>query len=163
MSNYTETKKELDKIREKYGCKGEVIFRSALQCVLDYGMSDMLDDWCYQHRVDEVNERHNEAEAEGKTLWITRDFELAILECAREISKVEAYDLLVYVQKEVWLSDEGVDYQRLKNLLRKCMNEIEDHYCNNKNILDTFQYIGFTDDELCEFGFEYLFDESEEE
>ena len=120
MNNYVETKKKLDKIRDKYGCKGEVLFRSALQCVLDYGMSDMLDDWCYQHRIDEVNERHDEAEAEGKTLWITRDFELAILECAREIAKVEAYDLLVYIQKEVWLSnDGGIDYQRAIELLKK--------------------------------------------
>ena len=164
MRNYAETKKELDRIRDKYGCKGEVLFRSAIQCVLDYGMSDMLDDWCYQHRIDEVNERHDEAEAEGKTLWITREFELAILECAREIAEVEAYDFLVYIQKEVWLSnDGGMDYQRAIDLLRKCMAEIEQVYdCDNNQVLDTFQYIGFDDEEIEELGYKYLFEESEE-
>ena len=164
MRNYAETKKELDRIRDEYGCKGEVLFRSALQCVLDYGMSDMLDDWCYQHRVDEVNERHDEAEAEGKNLWITRDFELAILECAREIAAVNSYDLLVYVQREVWLSNEGTDYQRAIDLLKKCMAEIEQNYdCGNKEVLDTFQYIGFTDDEIESFGFRYLIEEEEQD
>lgn len=165
MNNYVETKKKLDKIRDKYGCKGEVLFRSALQCVLDYGMSDMLDDWCYQHRIDEVNERHDEAEAEGKTLWITRDFELAILECAREIAKVEAYDLLVYIQKEVWLSnDGGIDYQRAIELLKKCMCQIEaDESYDNAETLNVLQGLSFTDDELEVFGFGYLIEESEEE
>lgn len=164
MSNYAETKKTLDKIRDEYGCKGEVLFRSALQCVLDYGMSDLLDDWCYSHRVDEVNERHDEAKAEGKTLWISREFELAILECAREIAAVNSYDLLAYIQREVWLSNESTDYQRAIDLLKKCMAEIEQYYdCNNKEVLDIFQYIGFTDDEIESFGFRYLIEEEEQD
>ena len=165
MSNYVKTKRELDRIRNKYGCKGEILFRSALQCVLDYGMSDMLDDWCYQHRIDEVNERHDEAEAEGKTLWITRDFEIAILECAREIAEVEAYDLLVYIQKEVWLSnDGGMDYKRAIQLLKECMSQIEaDENYDNTETYDVFLSLGFTDDELEAFGFGYLLEEEDEE
>ena len=164
MSNYAETKKELDQIREKYGCSGEIIFRSALQCVLDYGMTDMLDDWCYSHRVDEVNERHNKAEVEGKILWITREFEIAILECAREIAKVEAYDLLVYIQKEVWLSDNGgMDYKRAMDLLKRCMAQIEsDEGCDNTETYNVFQYVGFNDDEIEALGFKYLLEEEEE-
>ena len=165
MRNYAETKKELDRIRDKYGCKGEVLFRSALQCVLDYGMSDMLDDWCYSHRVNEVNERHDEAEAEGKTLWITREFELAILECAREIAAVNSYDLLVYIQKEVWLSNEGgMDYKRAIELLKKCMCEIEQFTnCQNELTYESFDNIGFTDDEIIEQRFGYVLNNEEEE
>ena len=165
MSNYAEAKKTLDEIRNKYGCKGEVLFRSALQCVLDYGMSDMLDDWCYQHRIDEVNERHDEAEAEGKILWITREFELAILECAREIAKVNSYDLLVYIQKEVWLSnDGGMDYQRAVKLLKECMCEIEQCMnCQNELTYEIFESIGLTDDEIEKFGFGYLIEDEEGE
>lgn len=165
MNNYAETKKELDRIRDKYGCKGEVLFRSALQCVLDYGMSDMLDDWCYSHRVDEVNERHDEAEAESKTLWISREFELAILECAREIAAVNSYDLLVYIQREVWLSnDGGIDYKRAIRLLKECMGQIEaDQSYDNIETRDVFYGLGFSDDELETFGFGYLLNNEEDE
>ena len=31
MSNYVETKKELDRIRREYGCKGDMIFRAAYE------------------------------------------------------------------------------------------------------------------------------------
>ena len=162
--SYIETKKELDRIRNEYGCTGEILFRSALQCVLQYGQSDMTDDWCYSHRIDEINERHNEAEAEGKILFVSRDFEIAILECAREIAKVDTYDLLVYVQKEVWLSSEGIDYQRVIKLLKGCMEviEAEEDYDNIKT-LEVFENIGFTDDELKELRFGYLVNEEEEE
>ena len=164
MSNYAETKKELDRIRDKYGCAGEVLFRSALQCVLDYGMSDMLDDWCYQHRIDEVNECHDEAEAEGKILWITREFELAILECAREIAAVEAYDLLVYIQKEVWLSnDGGIDYKRAIQLLKGCMSFLVEDSSGNAEAFDVFDYIGFNDDEINALGWGCILDIKEEE
>lgn len=161
--SYAETKKELDRIRNEYGCKGEVIFRSALQCVLDYGKLDMMDDWCYSHRVDEVNERHDEAEKEGKILFMTRNFELAILECAREIAKVDTYDLLVYVQREVWLSNESIDYQRAIELLKRCMYDIEEREsCENKLTYQAFEEIGFTDDEIEEFEFGYLLNDEEE-
>lgn len=162
--SYTETKKELDRIRNEYGCKGEILFRSALQCVLEYGIKDMTDDWCYSHRVDEINEHHDEAEAEGKILFISRDFELAIIECAKEIAKVDAYDLLVYVQKEVWLSSEGIDYQRAIELLKKCIYAIEEREnYEDKWLYQVLESIGFTDDEIEKLEFGYLLNDEEEE
>ena len=163
MSNYVETKKELDRIKREYGCAGDVLFRSALQCVLEYGQKDMTDDWCYAHRVDEVNERHDVAETEGKSLWITREFELAMLECAKEIAKVNTYDLLVYIQREVYLSSEGIDYKRAIELLKKCMYDIEEREsCENKLTYQALEQIGFTDDEMEMLGFSYLLEEEEE-
>ena len=162
---YAETKKELDRIRNEYGCKGEILFRTALQMVVEYGTTSLLDDWNYTHLNDEVNERHDAAEAEGEILWMTRNFELAILECAREIAKVSIYNLLVYIQKEVWLSNEGgIDYDRAVMLLKRCMNQIEgDEMCDNAEIYNVFDDIGFTDEELEELGFKYLINEEEEE
>lgn len=161
--SYTETKKELDRIRNEYNCVGEVLFRSALQCVLEYGRNDMGDDWCYSHRIDEINERHDEAEEKGKILFISRDFEIAIIECAKEIAKVDTYDLLVYIQREIWLSSEGVDYQRAIELLKRCMAQIEEEEnYDNTETLEVFENIGFIDDELREFGFDYLLNEEEE-
>ena len=162
--NYAETKKELDRIRNEYGCKGEILFRTALQTVVEYGTDSLLDDWNYTHLKDEVNERHDAAEAEGEILWMTRNFELAILECAREIAKVDIYNLLVYIQKEVWLSNEGgIAYDRAVLLLKRCMNQIEgDEMGDNAETYNVFDDIGFTDDELEELGFKYLIEEEEE-
>ena len=156
--SYKESKMTLDKIREDYGCKGEIIFRTALLDVVQYGSDTFVDDWSYQHRLDAINEKHDAAETEGKWLWITRDFEIAILECAKEISKIPAIDMLQYVQKEVWLSGEGMDYQRAIELLKKCINSFDFNY----SPLDEIRNIGFEDDEIEELGYGYLLEEEEE-
>lgn len=164
MSNYTENKKRLNSIRSEYDCQGDIIFRSAIQYLVEYGSDDLSDDWNYNCAVEDINNRHDAAEQEGKTLWVARNFELAILECAKKLAEVNTYDLLIYIQNEVWLSGEGMDYQRAIRLLKKCMEQIEgDEMYNNAEVLDTFKSIGFTDDELEEFGFEYLLNNEEEE
>ena len=162
--NYAETKKELDRIRNEYGCKGEILFRTALQTVVEYGTDSLLDDWNYAHLEQEVNERHDAAEAEGEIVSPTRNFELAILECAREIAKVSIYNLLVYIQKEVWLSnDGGIDYDRAVKLLKRCMNYVEQTHCGLWETYDVLDEIGFNDDEIEMLGFDYLFDVRKEE
>ena len=164
MNNYAESKKELDRIRSEYGCQGEVLFRTAIQMVVEYGTSDLLDDYSYEHMKYDINERHDAAEADGKVLWITRDFELALLECAREIASVNIYDMLMYIQKEVWLSGNYIEYQRAMKLLKKCMEQIEaDEGYDSTETLYVLQSLGFTDDELEELGFEYLLNNNEEE
>lgn len=163
MNNYTESKKVLDKIRNEYGCKGEVLFRTALQYVIEAGQENLKDEEWVNGVIKTVNQKHNQFESEGKVLLITRDFEIAIIECASELAKIEAYDLLMYIQREVWLSNENMDYQRAIELLKKCMSWIEDDHCECAETLDTFQYIGFTDDEIENFGYQYLFDCVEEE
>lgn len=37
MSNYPETKNKIDVIRNKYGCKGDLIFRTAITTLFDWG------------------------------------------------------------------------------------------------------------------------------
>ena len=165
MSNYAETKKELDRIRDEYGCKGEVIFRTALQYIVEYGQNKFNNDEWMQEQLILIDGKHDEAEAEGKCLWIGREFEKAIIECAQEIAKVDTYNLLVYIQKEVWLSDDGgIGYKRAIDLLKKCMADIEDaRYFNNKDTYEAFEYVGFTDDEIQTLGFGYIFDYEEDE
>lgn len=163
MSNYAESKKTLDKIRSEYGCKGDVLFRTAIQCVVEYGTNSLLDDWNYEHLRSDINERHDAAESECRLLFISRDFELAILECAREIAMVNIYDLLVYIQKEVWLSGDGLDYQRAIELLKNCIYDIEEREnCEDKLLLQALDNIGFYDSEIEELGFGYLLNTEEE-
>lgn len=164
MSNYVETKKELNRIRDEYGCKGEVLFRTAIQYVVNCGQQKFQDVEWVKEQLDIVDKKHDAFDREKKTLFVGRDFEKAIIECAQEIAKVNTYDLLVYIQREVWLSNDGIDYQRVIELLKKCMADIEEsYYCNNKEVYDSFNYIGFTDDEIEEFGFGYVLNYEEEE
>lgn len=163
--NYAETKKELDRIRNEYGCKGEMIFRTSLQYIVEYGQAKFQDEEWIQSQLDLVNEKHNKADAENKILFIGREFEIALIECAREIAKVEAYGMLVYIQKEVWLSNEGgINYGRAVQLLKGCMANIEQwNDCRNELTLREFEDIGFDDEEIIEFGFAYVLDVREKE
>ncbi len=164
-NNYSAQKKELDRIRSEYGCKGDILFRTAIQCLIEYGTNSLLEDLSYEHLKNEINKRHNDAEAEGRILWITRDFELAILECAREIAEhADIYNLLIYIQKEVWLSHEGgIDYETAVKLLKNCMSWIEEDHASLGEMLDTLEYIGFNDDDIEALGFAYILDVREEE
>ena len=165
MSNYAETKKQLDKIRNEYGCKGEMIFRTAIQYVVEYGQNKFKNDEWVNNQLVLIDGKHDEAEVEGKTLWIGREFEKALIECARDVARVEAYHLLVYIQKEVWLSNEGgIDYERAVQLLKGCMANIEQwNDCRNELTLGEFEDIGFDDDEIKMLGFVYVLDVREEE
>lgn len=165
MNTYAESKKTLDKIRNEYGCKGEMIFRTSLQYIVEYGQSKFQNDEWVENQLILIDGKHDEAEVEGKTLWIGRDFEKALIECAREIAKVNVYDLLVYIQKEVWLSNEGgIDYDRAVQLLKGCMSNIEMwNDCQCGLTLNELEDIGFDDEEIEELGFGYLLSVREEE
>lgn len=164
MSNYVGTKKDLDRIRNKYGCKGEVLFRTAIQYVVDCGRQCFEDEEWVKQQLNIVDEKHNAFEHDNKTPFIGRDFEKAIIECAVEIAKVNTYHLLIYIQKEVFLSNEGgIDYQRAVELLKKCMYDIEEYVnCENKLTYQEFEFLGFTDDEMEQLEFGYLLNEEEE-
>ena len=159
--SYKDSKIMLNKIRDDYGCKGEVIFRTALQIVVESGQCTILDDTWYQCELDEINHRHDMAEADGKWLYCTRDFEIAILECAKEIAKMPTMDLLQYIQKEVWISGEGIDYQRAIELLKDCLEWFTDDTLNER-IVENLSLLGFKDYEIEELGYGWLFEEEEE-
>lgn len=160
--SYKESKKELDRIRNKYGCKGEVLFRTALQYVVECGHHLLQDPLWVNRQLKNIDVNHNVAEKEGKILIIGRDFEKAIIECAAEIAKIPAMDLLQYIQKEVWLSGDGMDYQRAIELLKSCVEWFTDDTLNER-IVENLNLLGFRDDEIEELGYEWLFEEEESE
>lgn len=156
--SYTESKQKLDAIRDKYGCSGEIIFRTALQMVVEHGQNVFKDEAWYEDQMNAIDDRHDAAEADGKTLFMTRDFEKAIFECARELAQIETYDLLVYIQREVFLSSNGIDYRRMEKLLKKCIEWIEETHASIGETYDTLDYLGFNDSEIEMLGFEYILD-----
>lgn len=167
---YAESKKKIDAIRQEYGCKGEIIFRTALQNVIDYGKCTLLDLNWYGPTMDEIDDRHDHAEANGKWLFMTREFEKAIVDCSVALCDVDTYHLLMYIQKEIWLGGGDVgepDYQRAMEIVRNCLCYIHDSYgaysSDCYETLQKFREIGLDDIEIEYFGWDYLFDVEEDE
>jgi hypothetical protein len=168
--SYTESKKKLDKIRQEYGCKGDVLFRTAIQYVVEFGSCTLQDkDW-YKWMMDDIDANHDRAEAKGEILWCTKEFEKAIIDCAVALSKVNTYDFLTYIQREVWLGGGEVgepDYQRAIEIIRNCLCYTADCYgaysLDCQETIDKFREMGLKDEEIEYFGWEYLFDVEDEE
>ena len=167
--NYTESKKKLDAIRQEYGCKGEVILRTAIQMIVENGQNSFKDENWFEDQMDFIDERHDSAESVGKILFMTRSFEKALMECARELAQIETYDLLTYIQREVWLGGGEVgepDYQRALEIIRNCLYYNGDCYsAYREDVSETlrkFREMELTDDEIAYFGWEYLFDVEED-
>lgn len=168
--SYAESKKKLNEIRQEYGCKGDIIFRTAIQYVVEFGTCSLQDkDW-YKWMMDDIDANHDRAEAKGEILWCTREFEKAIIDCAVALSKVNTYDFLTYIQREVWLGGGEVgepDYQRAVEIIRNCLCYTADCYgaysMECKETLNKFREMGLKDEEIEYFGWEYLFDVEDEE
>lgn len=165
MTSYTEDKKTLDKICAKYGCKGEIIVRYAFQMLLENGQNHYKNEEIIAEEKRAINKRHDEAEASNKILWITRDFEFTTLACAVELANVNTYSLLIYIQKEIfWSNEGGLDYQRAIDLLKRTMDWIVSDSSESAKDYDKFtNEIGFSDEELCLVDFDYLLDFAPEE
>lgn len=163
MSTYVESKKILDKIASKYGCKGDIIMRTATQYIVEYGQYMFNDEDFIKDQIQQIEDKHRISEEEDKHLWVTKDFELAIFNCARELAEVNSYDLIIYMQKEMYWSNEGgLDYKRAVQLLKSSLEYLENYNnCNNKENYEAFQDIGLEDNEIEEFGFGYLISEEE--
>lgn len=170
MINYVESKKKLDEIRNKYNCAGDIIFRTAIQMVIEHGQNTFKDYAWFEDQINAINERHDAAEAVGKILFMTRDFEKAICKCAKDLACVEVYDLLTYIKEEVYFGSGEIgkpDYNRALQIIRNCLCYTADCYgaysMDCHETLCKFREMDMTDDEITYFGWEYLFDVEEEE
>lgn len=167
--SYTESKKQIDKIRQEYDRKGDIVFRVAIQYIVEHGQYNFRNQKWFDSCIDNVDKKHDMAEKDGKDLWISRDLEKAMLECARDLADINAYDLLMYIQREVWLSGEvgEPDYQRALQIIRNCLCYIGDIYgvlnTGDRERLENFRAIELTDDEIVYFGWEQLLDKEYEE
>lgn len=168
--SYTEAKKKIDAIRQEYGCKGELIFRTAIQNVVDYGKCTLLDKGWYKCTMDDIDATHNHAQEHGKFLWCTREFEKAIVDCSVALCSIATYHLLIYIQREVWLGNGEVgepDYQRALEIIRNCLCYTADVYgayhTTDAERLQKFRELDLTDSEIVYFGWEHLLDAEDKE
>lgn len=161
-TNYTEAKKYIEKLRSEYSCKGDLIFRCAVQNVVEYGVTPLtlnlaVEDWLCQ-----IDREHDEAEANRDHLWMSRDFEKAIAECTFKLAKVGSMNLMMYIEREIWHQDRcgEISYDRAIELLRDMISSMN-YDLEDKVMLQTLDDVGFDDDEIRELGFSYLFSEEE--
>lgn len=168
MSNYKESKVKLDAIRRKYCCKGDIIIRTAIQSVVEIGQNMILSDNWYVGEITDINAKHDLAEKEGKWLFMTREFELAILECMRDLAGINSYDLLTYIQKEIFLGSTEIgepDYQRAIEIIKSILST-EEYYCEycagGESFVDKLEEFGLREDEICYFGYQRYIEEEEE-
>ena len=167
--SYTESKKQIDKIRQEYDRKGDIIFRVAIQYIVEHGQYNFRNQKWFNSCIENVDKKHDMADRDGKILWIGRKLEKAMLECAKELSDINAYDLLMYIQREVWLSGEvgEPDYQRALQIIRNCLCYVGDIYgilnTGDGERLEKFWEMELTDDEIEYFGWGHLLDIEYEE
>ena len=156
MNNYAENKKKIEATRNWYG---EFVFRGAISHLMDVGIRHLT--------KENVEATCKEIMASDDTrCFMTNEFQCEIVQAAYELAQIPHIDLLVYIQREVWYDvfDDMPSYDRAIRLLNKCMDQIEgDEMYNHTEVFDTFHSIGFTDEELIKFGFEYLLNNEEEE
>ena len=161
--SYTENKNKLDAIRSKYNCAGDIIFKTAIQYIVEHGQHNFRTKWWFDGCINSVDIRHDLADKEGKILLMTRDFEKAILECAKELAQISAYDFLTYIQREVWLGGDGINYQRAIELCKNAIGCTAADTYETEYALNEIREIDFSDDEIDELGFGWMLDAEMEE
>jgi hypothetical protein len=166
MQNYTESKKVLDKIAAKYSCAGNLIMKVAFQDLLKDGQKAFQNEEAFAEKIKQINDYHDEREANGKIPFITRSLDMAFLNCTKELAEISTYDLLIYIQKEMyWSLEGGLDYQKAIKLLTNLMDCIVEHNGEDEVTMtyNAFKNAGFSNDELVQLGYGYLILEDEEE
>lgn len=147
MSNYIESKKKLDAIRSEYSSAGDVIFRAAIDMLIDLGKVNCCGELSYDGLLSDVD----------------NELDRTVLKCAHEIADINTTDLLIYIQKELYFDNEGgMSYQTMTRRLRDCVDWIAEGVESSDAISDLTIGIGFSECELKELGYEYLFDAYDE-
>ncbi len=150
---YAESKKILDEIRNR---NHEVVFRMAISHLMDVGIRH-LDEENIERTCEIINQK------DDSKLGMTNEFLCELVRIAGELAKIDHIHLLVYIQREVFydVSDNGISYERAIQIIQKCIDWIT---CDVEfaDAIADLNAIGFDEEEIKEFGFNYLFDAEEE-
>lgn len=151
MSNYAESKKTLDKIRNR----DEFMFRMAISHLMDVGIRHLTEENIVATCKDVETRDDSKA-------FMTNGYMCELIRTAGELANVPHTDLLVYIQREVEydVSDGGMSYGRVMRLLKSCLCWIESDHLNS---LEAFECVGLEEDEIEALGYGYLLDLREED
>ena len=155
MSNYVESKKKLEAIRNKVG---EPLFRMALTHTFDVGFRHLTEE-NIKATCDEMMKE------DDSHSFMTNEYRCDLVRTAGEIAKVSPYDVEVYVNREMEYSagEEYIQRNRLITLLQNALTYI---YEDIQDCTDFFRImdkeIGLYEEEVKELGFDWAMDYIEE-
>ena len=143
---YNESASKLNKLRRD----NEVMFRMAISHLMDVG---------FRHLTEENIKETCEAimQEDDSKAFMSNEFKCELIKMAGELAKINHIDLLVYISREVYydVSDNKVDYQRAIELLEDCMTWMSYEWSDTEACRN-FTEIGFSENELIEFGYKRL-------
>lgn len=150
----------IDKIKQKYDCKGELIFRSALCLLLNYGKERCGNTNWVNDNKELIKKRHKEAEEQGKNLFVGERIEIAIIDCAYELAQFDNWELMKYIQTEVQTGWEIPTYKKLGEQIKYLCAIVK--FYNGNNIADVLEEWGIDSEVLAYFELNEFIKEEEE-
>jgi hypothetical protein len=153
MSNYVESKKQIETIRRK----NEVMFRMAISHLMDVGIRHLTEE-NIKDCCEEIMKR------DDSHSFMTNEYQCDLVKMAGDLAKIDHIYLLNYISKEVSydVGDNSLSYNRAIRLLRASL----DYNTEVMEIVDAREDllgIGFEEEELIELGYQFLFDNEEDE
>lgn len=154
MSNYVESKRKLDAIRNEVG---EPMFRMALTHTFDVG---------FRHLTEENIEAtcDDMMKDDDSNTFMTNEYKCDLVRTAGKIAKIPPYDVEVYVNREMEYSAGGnyVQYSRLLKILRGALDYIYEDirdcevFCNIMK-----KDIDMDEDEIMQLGYDWAMNEED--
>ena len=90
MSNYTESKKKIETIRNK----DEMMFRMAISHLMDVGIRHLTEE-NIKENCEEIMKQ------DDSHSFMTNEFQCELIKMAGELAQIPHIELLVYIQREV--------------------------------------------------------------
>ena len=155
MSNYVESKRKLDAIRNRVG---EPLFRMALTHTFDVGFRHLTEENIKATCEDVMKDDDSNA-------FMTNEYKCDLVRTAGEIANVPLYDVEVYVHREMEYSagDDYIQYNRLLKILKNALDYIYEDiqdcelFCK---IMD--EDLSIDEDEIIELGYDWAMNKEDE-
>lgn len=161
MSNYAETEKKINGIRNQYG---EVLLRCGITHLMDCGFNTFVEmsDSELQQECDAIREKYRKDVANGKIPIMTDEFQIDIIKVAKELSSLSSTELLVYIQDNIYynVGQNDISKKDLKQVAVNSLGCIEDIVCNHdiKYFIEIMDSYGVSEDEIRSLGWDEEFD-----
>ena len=142
-----ETQKQIDNIRSKYDSAGDIIFKSAILHLFQYGVEKV----CW--------EDENAIVFEHPELFYLK----GVYSCAVDLSNISIHDILEYIQTSDLFYELGaLTYPRLFRIAESLLSRID---MGNADRTDTYETLSLflTDREISLLGGEYILDPVKED
>ena len=150
--DYIKSKKQLDALRRE----NEIMFRMAISPLMDVGIRHLTEENITATCESIMQEDDSKA-------IMSNEFKCELIRMAGDLANINHIHLLVYISREIYydVGDNKVSYQRAIELVEDCMTWMSYEWSNSEAYRN-FTEIGFSEDELIEFGYRDLLNEEDD-